>query len=512
MDKQAITMLAERGSPMSVYQRFLFHLIRDYTLGSSLAVIGVGSVFIFTTLKVNVQEMMIMSQTLILSLLVMFVVEFIVFHRHLRPIRTVFRQNEPSYEDIQKAFLQAHRFPVLAVRRIFGPHLLGLSVPAVLLTAWHIYSGGLNIPYYYLGFGAVGAVLVASMHALIEFFLTNHTIRPILLKLSSMAATLHHKKVTLNGRVIVKIQSKFQLSAFLIGTFPLFLFSLATQIRLLNPSTAIQDPLSYWQWAGMILLMGIGFSSLGAWLLARDVRMPIQHLYESMGIVQEGKLDQEASDIYSDEFSRLIAGFNHMLEGLRVRDRMNNQLIDSYFATLAAALDARDPYTAGHSQRVAAYSVKIGQLAGLSVSEMDLLNKSALLHDIGKIGVRDAVLLKEGKLTEEEFGQIKLHPVLGESILKQIEPAHAMAPLLPGVRSHHENYNGRGYPDGLVGEQIPLQGRIIAVADAFDAMTSDRPYRKGMSVERALSILEEGKGTQWDPALVDLFLSTFDKS
>ncbi|NOU73133.1 HD domain-containing protein [Paenibacillus sp. LMG 31458] len=135
----------------------------------------------------------------------------------------------------------------------------------------------------------------------------------------------------------------------------------------------------------------------------------------------------------------------------------------------------------------------------MNEQELDLLNKTALLHDIGKIGVRDDVLLKESRLTNEEFEQIKLHPVLDESILKQIEPAEAMAPLLPGVRSHHERYNGGGYPDGLKGLDIPEFGRIIAVADAFDAMTSDRPYRKGMPIEKALAILAEGKGTQWDP-------------
>jgi HD-GYP domain-containing protein (c-di-GMP phosphodiesterase class II) len=124
--------------------------------------------------------------------------------------------------------------------------------------------------------------------------------------------------------------------------------------------------------------------------------------------------------------------------------------------------------------------------------------------------VPDSVLNKEGKLSVEEFDLIKLHPVLGESILKQVQPARAMAPLLPGVRSHHERYDGSGYPDGLRGEGIPFFGRIIAVADAFDAMTTDRPYRKGMSFEKALLILRQGMGTQWDPMLVQLFLDNVD--
>ncbi|GJM77087.1 hypothetical protein HMSSN036_93030 [Paenibacillus macerans] len=117
------------------------------------------------------------------------------------------------------------------------------------------------------------------------------------------------------------------------------------------------------------------------------------------------------------------------------------------------------------------------------------------------------MLLKEGRLTDEEWEQIKQHPVLGEAILKQIEPADAMAPFLPGVRSHHERYDGKGYPDGLAGEDIPLFGRIIAVADAFDAMTSDRPYRKGLEPNQALEILEQGRGSQWDPHYAELFVN-----
>lgn len=198
-----------------------------------------------------------------------------------------------------------------------------------------------------------------------------------------------------------------------------------------------------------------------------------------------------------------------MLSGLQTQAARNSQLVDSYFATLAAALDARDPYTAGHSLRVAEYAVKIGELAQLPEERIDELRKSALLHDIGKIGIRDAVLLKEGRLTDEEWQQVKQHPVLGEAILKQVEPADAMAPYLPGVRSHHERYDGRGYPDGLAGEEIPLFGRIIAVADAFDAMTSDRPYRKGLARDRAIDILERGRGTQWDPYFAGLLVQHF---
>ncbi|MFD2874739.1 HD domain-containing phosphohydrolase [Paenibacillus rhizoplanae] len=227
----------------------------------------------------------------------------------------------------------------------------------------------------------------------------------------------------------------------------------------------------------MVLLIGTLFSSIAAWLLTNSVQHPIHELYQAMNQVKDGNLVQ-VQDEYSDEFSKLVAGFNMMVRGLQAREQQSRQLLDSYFSTLAVALDARDSYTAGHSLRVAEYSVIIGQLAGLRGQELDDLRKSALLHDIGKIGVRDSILFKEEALTDEEFLQIQSHTVLGENILRQIEPADKMAPFLGGVRSHHERYDGHGYPDGLAGMNIPLHGRIIAVADAYDAMTSDRPYRK----------------------------------
>ncbi|MFD2610943.1 HD-GYP domain-containing protein [Paenibacillus gansuensis] len=489
---------------MTLFTLFIKRLVRNYLFGSSAAVLGVGSVLLFSTLEVSVRETWILLGVMISSLMIMFSFELALFYRHIGPIRRAFSEGEPGILVLKQAYIQTHRFPILSVQRIFGPHLFGLAVPSGTMLYLLIRKGTVSIPMDYLWLGAAGALLVASMHALIEFFLTNHAIRPVLVHLRQQSAVLHQTDLSLDGQVLVSIQRKFQLSAFLIGTFPLFLFMLASQIRLSDlPEGYTAD---YYKWAAIILAVCVAFSSLGAWLLSRDVKEPIRDLYASLDQVRNGDFETAAPDIYTDEFSQLVAGFNHMVRGLKFREQMNNQLISSYFTTLAAALDARDPYTAGHSERVARYSVLIGTEAGLPEAEMELLQKAALLHDIGKIGVRDTVLLKEGRLTDEEFELIKLHPVLGENILKQIEPAEALAAILPGVRSHHEQYNGRGYPDRLAGEDIPLLGRIIAIADAYDAMTSDRPYRKGMPVEKALGILEEGSGTQWDPAFTPLFI------
>ncbi len=172
------------------------------------------------------------------------------------------------------------------------------------------------------------------------------------------------------------------------------------------------------------------------------------------------------------------------------------QTLDGVLVALVSAIDAKDHYTCGHSSRVSELSVALAQDLGLKDTECEILRKSALLHDIGKIGVDDAVLRKHGELSKEEYHLIKQHPVIGYNILKTIGPFEAM---LPGVLHHHESWDGKGYPHGLAGDDIPRLAQIIAVADSFDAMTSDRPYRPGMSLDRVLTIFKRGMGVQWAP-------------
>lgn len=487
-----------------VYRSFLKRLLRNYIVGSLIAVFGVGGVLMFTTLHLRSGEFSIILTTLGFSLVVMFAVESIAFFRHLRPIREVLSTLPANQTILREAYWRAHQFPLLTVRRVLGPHLFGLAVPEIVLTTWEIHAGLLHLPYAIMLTALLAAVLVASMHCLIEYFLATTAVQPVLQSIRAMARERFATDLSLDGRVIISIRTKFLLSALFIGTLPLLLFSLATQWRLTELAGALSS--TYWQWAIGVLMIGICFASLGAWLLWVSVRHPIAQLQDAMRSVQDGDLSVRASDLYSDEFSRLVAGFNHMVSGLSARDELNALLLDSYFSTLAAALDARDPYTAGHSVRVAQYAVEIGRKAALAPTLLQDLRKCALLHDIGKIGVRDSILLKDGRLTDDEFDQMKKHPALGEAILREVQPADAMAPLLPGVRSHHERYDGKGYPDGTMGEDTPLFGRIIAVADAFDAMTSDRPYRQGMPIAKALSILSEGRGTQWDPLFAELFI------
>jgi HD-GYP domain-containing protein (c-di-GMP phosphodiesterase class II) len=175
--------------------------------------------------------------------------------------------------------------------------------------------------------------------------------------------------------------------------------------------------------------------------------------------------------------------------------------------SLASAVDAKDPYTLGHSQRVTQYAMVIARELGLSNDEVEDLQLAALLHDVGKIGLPDEILLKAGKLTSEEWEQVRKHPIWGEEILRPIKQLRRVASW---IRHEHERWNGSGYPDGLRSGAIPVPSRIIAVADAFDALTSDRSYRKAVSVTEAISILESAAGTEYDPEVVAAFLTAVE--
>lgn len=184
------------------------------------------------------------------------------------------------------------------------------------------------------------------------------------------------------------------------------------------------------------------------------------------------------------------------------------ELMLSFVKSFISTLDAKDPYTRGHSERVALIAQNLAKQLGYSGEFLQDIYLSGLLHDIGKIGVDDGILRKEGRLTDEEFAQIQKHPMIGYKILTGIKK---LKNLLPGIRNHHEQIDGRGYPDGLRGSDIPLMARIIAVADAYDAMGSDRPYRKGMPLERLENIFREGKGLQWDSDVIDAYFEIRDE-
>ena len=198
----------------------------------------------------------------------------------------------------------------------------------------------------------------------------------------------------------------------------------------------------------------------------------------------------------------------HELTVLKEAKEKEGVLFEETTEALALAIDAKDAYTSGHSTRVAQYSKQIAQAAGLDAETCRQVYFSALLHDVGKIGIRKSIINKVGRLTDEEYDHIKTHPVLGDQILSSIKQAPF---LCLGARYHHERYDGRGYPDGLAGEDIPEIARIIAVADAYDAMTSARSYRNPLPREVVRSELKKGIGTQFDPKFAEIMLHLMEE-
>lgn len=196
------------------------------------------------------------------------------------------------------------------------------------------------------------------------------------------------------------------------------------------------------------------------------------------------------------------------IENARLYDSLKETFLTTV-QTLAETIEKRDPYTGGHTKRVTNYSVAIGKVLGLSEADIERLELAAVLHDIGKIGIKDCILLKKRKLTHDEFEDIMLHPDYAEEILNHIKHLRS---IIPGVKHHHERYDGSGYPERLKGDEIDILARIISVADAFDAMTTDRPYRKKMELKKAFDELRGNSGTQFDPKVVKAFFKAYDEN
>jgi putative nucleotidyltransferase with HDIG domain len=248
-------------------------------------------------------------------------------------------------------------------------------------------------------------------------------------------------------------------------------------------------------------LVALALAKLASHLLTEPLEGIIDTLHES---ARNGRLPPdlpEGSGI--TEVKHLARAVNSLSRSVRLTQTNLDDTYVQFLETMAEALDARDPYTAGHSLRVAAYACAIARELGLAPKECEMIRTTAQLHDIGKIGIPDVILQKAGRLSPEEFGLIKLHPQIGRKILEKIS---RFADLLPGVELHHENFDGTGYPYKLAGTRIPMDARIVRVADAFDAMTSTRSYRNGMPLAKAVDELVKYSGTHYDPQVAQAFL------
>jgi putative nucleotidyltransferase with HDIG domain len=257
-----------------------------------------------------------------------------------------------------------------------------------------------------------------------------------------------------------------------------------------------------------LISLGIGFT------LSRRLINPLQNLASTTSQIAEGNLAVRASVSGADEIALLGSNFNDMASNIEalVRKlkqalRQNQELFLETIRTLAAAIDAKDPYTRGHSERVSSYSMAISRHLGLNQEEVFRVHIAAILHDVGKLGVRESILNKPGGLSDEEFEVMRQHPSIGAQIMS---PIRMLKDIIPGIRNHHETWDGTGYPDHLSAEEIPMVARIIGVADTFDAMTTTRPYQQAMTLDYVLQKMQSMSGSRFDPVVVEAFIAAVE--
>ncbi len=287
------------------------------------------------------------------------------------------------------------------------------------------------------------------------------------------------------------------------------LFSEVDRENYYAPINRLKAQSTWW-----VALSIVGALAVGLYL-ARLITRPISTLAEVSRELARGNFQRRADVRSLTEIGDLGRAFNAMadeiqeyIERVEAAAQETQQLFMDSIRAIANALDAKDPYTRGHSERVSAYSMIVGREYGLDERSLRTMEISSLLHDVGKIGIEDRILRKPGALTAEEFEVMKTHPPKGAQILGSIPQ---MREIIPGIRHHHEKWAGGGYPDGLKGEAIPLLARIIGVADAFDAMTTNRPYQKAMTPAQAAARINDLQVSVYDPAVVAAFNRAFQR-
>ena len=305
------------------------------------------------------------------------------------------------------------------------------------------------------------------------------------------------------------------------GSEPVAMLGTFSPVMSLNWAVVVQKPrdeayrgvYEMQRTARLLALLAVLLSIFVSIFAARRITNPLSVLTQSSRALARGDFSQRVRLWSRTEIGELADTFNTMsdelerfIEDLKRAAEENRALFMGSIQMLAGAVDEKDPYTRGHSDRVTRYAMLIAKEMKLDSEFLDILQISAQLHDVGKIGIEDHILKKPGALTEEEFEVMKTHTTKGANILR---PVTQLAEMLPGIELHHEALDGRGYPYGLTGDQIPLLARVIAVADTFDALTTNRPYQQAHTTDQALQIIRNLAGKRLDPTAVDALLAVY---
>ncbi len=337
---------------------------------------------------------------------------------------------------------------------------------------------------------------------------------------------LAHNQLKVNGAVfepaegivikedrglIVKKINRYGLLSYEIEAPILFADNMVGKVIVgLNVDTLVAAKITARNKTLFITILALAFGAVGTLVLASFLTAPIKRLTDGVAQIKSGDKQVEIEVTSRDELGELTSSFNEMSKViLAQKESLENyaeNLEESYASMvriLAAALDARDNYTLGHSARVAWLSLLIGRKIGLNEAELKELEMACFLHDIGKIRVPDVILTKGERLNDQEYKIIMQHPLYGAEILGLADSLHK---YIPAVLHHHEWYNGQGYPQGLQGEEIHQYAQIVTIADSYDAMTTSRPYRRGLSKSAATEEIKKFRGTQYSPPLVDIFI------
>ncbi|MCX5666216.1 MAG: HD-GYP domain-containing protein [Candidatus Omnitrophica bacterium] len=314
-----------------------------------------------------------------------------------------------------------------------------------------------------------------------------------------ISKALFSKKVSLED---IGLQSKNALAFLFMFVIPTLL---ACYLIFLAPLVISDKNMLLRHTRTIIILMSV--CGLFGYLFLRKVFSTLIGIIKKAEYISFGNKGEKIEVVWNDELKDLAQSFNRINAGLETKVlELSRSIEKTYYDTLvmlARIVEAKDTYSAGHLERVSSYVQMIAKKLGLEEEAERMLMGGALLHDLGKVGIEDAILKKKGQLTPQEYEIVKQHSVIGENILK---PLHSMSKLSILVRHHHEFYDGTGYPDGLKGEEIPLAARILTVVDIYDALITDRSYRKALSHDEGIKMLRKYAGNKLDPKLVEMFI------